>query len=374
MDNFENNTDNIEAKKVEETSVTKCPSCGGNMVFDPESGDLKCPYCSSKREIVSEQNNLIENDFELGLEDGENSWDEEKRVFKCQNCGAESVIDKDRTAEFCPFCGSSHIVNDEKEVGIKPALVLPFKITKDDALIKFKSWIKSRHFAPNELKKAHKLNKVVGTYIPYWTFDANTNSNYTVRIGTYYYVEESRWVEEDGKRKRVTQRVRKTRWRTEHGYFNHFYDDVLVNASENVASGLIDNIEPFDLNALLDYNANYLSGFLAEKYSISLKEGFEDAKIEINTRIRSSIRGQVFGDEVQIVSVQTDYKDITYKHILLPVWVSSFNYKNKVYRFLVNGQTGKVSGKAPVSAVKIIFLVLAIILVVTVIVLIVNHT
>ncbi|WP_461206185.1 TFIIB-type zinc ribbon-containing protein [Clostridium sp. DL1XJH146] len=372
MEDFENNVENTEAKKVEETTVTKCPACGSNMLFDPESGNLKCPYCSNKSEIVSEQNNLIENDFEAALENVDNSWGEEKRVFKCENCGAESVIDKDRTAEFCPFCGSSHIVNDDKEVGIKPALVLPFKITKDDALTKFKSWIKGRHFAPNELKKAHKLNKIVGTYIPYWTFDTNTNSNYTVRIGTYYYVEEARWVEEDGKRKRVTERVRKTRWRTEQGYYNHFYDDVLVNASKNVASGLIDSIEPFDLNGLLDYSPNYLSGFLAEKYSISLKDGFEDAKNEINTKIRNGIRGQVFGDEVQIVSVQTDYEDITYKHILLPVWVSSFNFKNKVYRFLVNGQTGKVKGKAPVSAVKVIFLVLTIIIVIAIIILLVG--
>ena len=227
--------------------------------------------------------------------------------------------------------------------------------------------MKKRYFAPSKLIQSYELKKLSGAYIPYWTFDSLTNSSYVVRIGTYYYVTVTRTVMEDGKPKQVTEQVRKIRWRTESGRYRKFFDDVLVKASRNVASGLITKIEPFRLDGLIDYKSAYLSGFLAEKYSIPLKEGWGDAKGIIDSRIESGIHGQVHGDVVQIASVSTDYKDITYKHILLPIWISSFQFNNKVYRFLVNGQTGKVSGKSPVSAVKVSILVAVILAVIAVI-------
>lgn len=352
---------------VEQTTVTKCPSCGGNAAFDPATGTLKCPFCGSERDIEKTHYNTTEHDFLQALEQENHSWDDEKRVFKCDSCGAETLLDKDKVADFCSFCGSSHIAISDHHAGIKPALVLPFQIPKEEAIDKFKVWIRKRYFAPNKLKKSYTLDKLSGAYIPYWTFDSQTMSNYVVKIGTYYYVMVTRTVMEDGKPKQVTEQVRKIRWRTENGRYSEFFDDVLVKASRNVASGLIDNIEPFRLNELVDYKTPYLSGFLAERYSIPLKEGWTDAKGMIDQGIRSGIHGQVHGDEVQIVSVSTDYSAITYKHILLPLWISSFSFNDKIYRFLVNGQTGKVSGKSPVSAVKVTFAVLVAIAIIGVI-------
>ncbi|HJF33716.1 MAG TPA: hypothetical protein K8V56_18275 [Sporosarcina psychrophila] len=361
------NEKHAEATKVEQTEVNKCSSCGGNTVFEPASGTLTCPFCGSEKDIEKSQKNAIEHDFLQALEKEDHSWDDEKRVFKCKNCGAETLLDKDKVADFCSFCGSSHIAITDHHAGIKPALVLPFQITKDEAIEKFKAWMKKRYFAPSKLIQSYKLDHLAGAYIPYWTFDSQTDSSYVVQIGTYYYVTETRTVIEDGKSRQVTEQVRKIRWHTEHGHYNKFFDDVLVKASRNVASGLIDKVEPFHLNGLVDYKMEYLSGFLAEKYSIPLKEGWNDAKAVIDNGITNGIHGQVYGDVVNIVSVSTDYDNITYKHILLPLWISSFQFNNKVYRFLVNGQTGKVSGKSPVSAVKIsllIGLVIAIIMVI----------
>ncbi|MFJ7933842.1 hypothetical protein [Sporosarcina sp. NPDC096371] len=356
-----------EEYTIEQTEMTKCPSCGGNAAFDPATGALKCPFCGSERAIEKTQHNTIEHDFLQALEQEDHSWDDEKRVFKCDSCGAETLLDKDKVADFCSFCGSSHIATSSHHAGIKPALVLPFQIPRDEAVDKFKLWIRKRYFAPSKLKKSYTLHTLSGAYIPYWTFDSQTNSAYVVNIGTYYYVTETRTVVEDGKPKQVTEQVRKIRWRTEHGHYRAFYDDVLVKASRNVASGLIDNIEPFQLNGLVDYKTEYLSGFLAEKYSIPLKEGWNDAKEIIDQRIASGIHGQVPGDVVNIVSVSTDYTAITYKHMLLPIWISSFAFNNKIYRFLVNGQTGKVSGKSPVSAVKVSFAVLAVLAIIGII-------
>ncbi len=356
-----------DSKTIEQTEVNQCTSCGGNTVYDPATKSLKCPFCGTEKEIEKTRNNTTELDYLQALKKEDRSWGDEKRVFSCENCGAETVLDKDKVADFCSFCGSSHIALSDQHAGIKPALVIPFQISKEEAVEKFKKWMKKRYFAPSKLTQTYELRNLSGAYIPYWTFDAETKSSYVVRIGTYYYVTVTRTVMEDGKPKQVTEQVRKIRWRTENGRYQDFFDDVLVKASRNVASGLINNIEPFQLNSLIDYKSAYLSGFLAERYSIPLKEGWDDARRIIDSRIESGIHGQVYGDVVEIVNVSTDYKDITYKHILLPIWISSFEFNNKVYRFLVNGQTGKVSGKSPISIVKVSILVVSILAVIAVV-------
>ena len=364
MTKLDNTEDFMDENKIEDTEVNQCSSCGGNTVYDPVSRGLKCPFCGSEVEIEATRENTTEHDYLGALDKADHSWSDEKRVFKCDNCGAETLLDKDKVADFCSFCGSSHIAVTENDAGIKPALVLPFHISKEEAVDKFKKWISKRHFAPSKLKNGYELQKISGAYIPYWTFDSDTKSAYIVKIGTYYYVTETRTVQRDGKTEVVTEQVRKIRWRTERGTYHKFYDDVLVKASKNVASGLIDKVEPFQLSGLLDYRTEYLSGFLAERYSIPLKEGWLAARDIIDSRIRNGILRKETGDEVRIVKVDTAYDGITFKHILLPLWISSFNFNNKVYRFLVNGQTGKVSGRAPISVWKVTFTVLLTILVV----------
>ena len=131
-----------EQIKVEKTDVNQCASCGGNAVFDPASGTLKCPFCGSQSEIEQSRKNTIENDFLQALEKEDNSWDDEKRAFSCGNCGAETLLDKDKVADFCSFCGSSHITKSDHHAGIKPALVVPFQITREEAVEKFKGWMK----------------------------------------------------------------------------------------------------------------------------------------------------------------------------------------------------------------------------------------
>ena len=168
-------------------------------------------------------------------------------------------------------------------------------------------WIRKRYFAPSKLKQSYKLDNLAGAYIPYWTFDSQTNSSYVVQIGTYYYVTETRTVIEDGKAETSDRTSKKNQMAYGNGRYSEFFDDVLVKASRNVASGLIDKIEPFHLNGLVDYKTQYLSGFLAERYSIPLKEGWNDAKGIIDQGITSGIHGQVHGDVVNIVSVSTDY-------------------------------------------------------------------
>lgn len=345
-------------KKIDSQNVDNypCPSCGANLVFDPEIQALKCPYCEASEKIVKEDTSIVEYDFITAEDSAPTNWGSAKQVVHCKNCGGEVVLDAVETANSCAFCGSSYIIKEEEAAGIAPESLVPFKISQKSALEGFTKWIKKRHFAPNALKTNYKCEKISGVYIPSWTYDSDTASYYTAETGHYYYVTEH--YTENGQQK--TRQVRKTRWSFASGSYSNYFDDVLVNASSQIDSSLMTRLEPFYLKELVHYDPRYLSGYMAERYSVGLKEGWSKAKSVIDSDIRSSIRSQIHADEIRNLRISTTYSSIKFKHILLPVWISAYTYKNKIYRYLVNGQTGEVQGHAPVSPFKIALLALAI--------------
>ena len=191
-------------------------------------------------------------------------------------------------------------------------------------------------------------------YLPYWTYDAQTTSNFTARAGYDRTVKDR-----DGNRKTVTD------WRHVSGIYQEFFDDVTVMASKRQADSGVRACEPFDFSKLVPYSPQVVAGFVAERYSIGLKEGWNSAQKTIQSRLSSSISSYVRrhwnADRSDSVRFSTLYSNITYKYLLVPTWISSFKYKDKVYQFAVNGQTAKVGGKAPVSAWRVILFILAII-------------
>lgn len=343
--------------KNEDTHLFPCSSCGGNMVFDPSSQLLKCPYCGSTMDI-QKRKDIKEYDILSAVHDANTDWGSEKRIIRCKSCGAQTVLDNNKTAEFCAFCGSSHIVRQEDSPGIVPESLIPFKISKETALGRFKMWIKKRYFAPGALKNEYKNQKLNGVYIPCWTYDANTYSTYTAEAGTYYYETETDWVEEDGHRKMVTRQVRKIMWRFVSGDYWANFNDVLINASKQVDDNLMRKLEPFHLDELLQYKPEFLSGFLAERYSVSLGDGWIKASEIMDREIRRGIHNKIAADEVRNLCISTSHHDVKFKNILLPLWISAYTYKDRIYRYMVNGQTGEVQGNAPISALKVCFAVL----------------
>ncbi len=350
--------------KREASDKFPCPSCGGTMEFDVKNQKLTCPYCSYKVEIEDKDFKVMEHDLESAEESMPKDWGEEKRVIHCESCGAETVLGQNNTAQFCAFCGSSHIVKDDKNAGIVPETLVPFKIAKKNAEENFVQWIKGRFFAPNALKKSYVNQRLSGVYIPFWTYDTNTYSTYIGEGGTYYYETELQWVEEDGERKQVEKQVRKVDWWSTSGIYGKFFDDVLVNASKQVDEGIIKGLEPFNLNELVKYKPEFLSGFLAERYSIAVKDAWNSAKVIIDKNINSGVIEKINADEVRGLNINTMYNDIKFKHILLPVWISAYSYKGKIYKYMINGQTGKVDGEAPISPWKVTAAIIAFIIVV----------
>jgi Zn finger protein HypA/HybF involved in hydrogenase expression len=339
-----------------QTKVNMCPSCGGKMGYDPELGQLKCAYCGTTQAVEKEQVEIVENSFEAALSEGARSWsDDDIKSVVCKNCGAELIFEAHTSARFCNYCGSSHVSEHETEKTIPPGYLIPFEITEKSAGQRFKVWIGKRWFAPNKLKSSYKNDRILGTYVPYWTFDTQTFNRYTAERGDYYYVTKTRTV--NGKTE--TYQERHTRWTSVSGNYERFFDDVLVGASSKVDQSVLNKVDDFHLDALVSYKPDFLSGFFAERYSIPLEEGWTEGKSIIDRILESEITSEVGGDTIRMLDVQSHYDDLNFKHVLLPLWISSYVYNGKTYNFMINGQTGTVQGAYPKSPIKIALAILA---------------
>jgi hypothetical protein len=349
---------NKDSKVTQKSSVFTCSSCGGSTVFDPESQSLKCEYCDSLTKINS-QDGFVATELELLAVDEQevnNDWGTQAHVFVCKNCGGETVLEGGNISTRCVFCSSPQVVLSDELPGLKPGSVLPFKVTPKTAKKLFATWVSKRFWAPNSLKKKHKMDdKIDGVYVPYWTYDADTYSTFSGTAGNYYYVPQTYSVVVNGRNEMRTRQVQKVRWFPVSGENSEFFDDILINDGANMNDSTMKAIEPFDLTMLEAYNPQFLAGFATEKYTQGVVRLWTSVKAGIEKNIRNSVNSQILtrADVVGSINIDSDFKRVTYKHTLLPVWLSSYKFGKKVYQFCINGQTGEVQGRAPVSPFKV---------------------
>jgi len=349
----------MENNIIKDSDKFPCPACGGNMHFDPASGMLKCEYCDSSINFERLDDEIKEYDFRLVDEQevNVNEWSGETSNIKCESCGAQTVITDETISHECAFCGSSHVVKQEEMIGISPESVIPFSITRKQAEKVLAKWLGKRWMAPRKLKTENVKEKFKGMYIPYWTYDSDTFYTYTAQAGDYYYVTET---SRDANGKMVTKQVRKIRWRMVRGSSARYFDDIQIYATTKVDRKLLKKTEPYGLGKLLPFQPQFLSGFLAERYSIDVKDGWKQAEQYIVDSLRNDVRNMVQADEVRNIVLNINHNQIKYKHILVPLWLAGYTFRNKKYQVLVNGENGKIAGKAPISAWKIILLILGI--------------
>jgi len=345
-----------ELANSKQSNTFGCINCGADLKFSPGTTSLSCEYCGAANEIPVIEEEIEELDFEAHLANASDQEDQlTVNLVKCQVCAAESTLEPHITAASCPYCDTPLIVADAHEENIlKPKSLLPFKIKKKEAIANFKIWIKKLWFAPNALKKAVlSFDHFKGVYLPFWTYDSKTSTSYTGQRGRHYYVSQSYTTTENGKTVTKTRQVRKTSWTFVTGRVNHDFDDVLVPASNSLPHKQLAALEPWDLENLVPFTPEYLSGFTTEKYQVNLKLGFDKACDIMNGTIATLIRQDIGGDDQRILTRNTQHKNITFKHLLLPAYVSAYNFKGKLYRFMVNARTGEVQGERPYSWIKI---------------------
>ena len=343
--------ENQTVASTQKETDRKCPACGGTMDYDPVSKKLKCPYCDYEEEIQVEEENFVakEIDFSQAEDEALSNWGTQTKIVICKNCGAETVYDAHETAGECPYCGSNQVMEQTDENTMAPSGVIPFQMDAKKASDLFRSWIKGKFFCPKKAKESAKADSFKGIYIPFWTFDADTDSSYHGEYG------KDRQVQKDGKK------VTETDWYSTSGYYEESFDDVLVCGSSNQNEGAMRALEPYDTTKAVAYKPEYLAGFMAERYSIKVKSAWETAKERIRSMIRSNVESKIRrehnADHTRNVTVNPNYRNITFKYLLLPVWISSYTYQGKVYQFRINGQTGRVSGSTPISWIKVALVV-----------------
>ncbi|MEM9142356.1 MAG: DNA helicase PriA [Bacteroidota bacterium] len=354
----------VETQKSERKKA--CANCGAELKFKPGSHQLKCEYCGYEEFIEQTKSSFEELELQHYLKAvGENAYTDTLELLHCKNCGANQHVEENYKSLDCVYCGEPLIREDaEPESWIRPGAVLPFKINAAQARQIFRGWVKGLWFAPNKLKRAAlDPQGLHGLYVPYWTFDAQLHASYQGRRGIHYY-ENRRVRTKNGVR---NQRVRKTRWSFASGQVEGFVDDILVNASQRTQSAIPPKIAFWNLKELVSFNSKYLSGFVTEKYTVSLKQGHHQSFQEAKNIAYNWIRRDIGGDAQRIHQADIKLSRETFKHILLPIYISSYRYQGKEYRFCINGQTGAVSGTRPYSFWKIFLLVLFILVVIALI-------
>ena len=338
-----------------------CNHCGANLVFNPGQSALTCPYCGAVNQIQAPTDTVEELDYQQQL--AQLTTDEgtvETLAVHCTTCGASSTLPPNVSASRCPFCGGAIVAEAATRRVIKPRSLLPFHVQRKHAESQFRNWIASLWFAPSGLAAAAEAGSLNGAYLPFWTYDAFTRSPYTGQRGEDYWETETYTEIVDGKPQTRTRQVQRTRWWPVSGQVEVPFDDLLIPATRSLPQKLLANLEPWDLQDLTPYKDEYLAGFVAQIYDVKLEEGFDAARSIMATAIEQAIRQDIGGDHQRITSVHTQYFNVTFKHLLLPVWLSAYRYQDKTYRFLINARTGEVQGERPWSWLKITLLVLLI--------------
>ncbi|THV30098.1 hypothetical protein [Glycomyces paridis] len=323
-----------------------CGDCGAQLQFAPGTTDLACPYCGARQRIAPQQRQVVEHDYNaLGAKPRRNPEQVPPNLFVCTGCKAHT--ESDAWSDVCQFCGAPVVADRFDPNLVAPEGVVPFQLDKGRAREALKSWVSSRWFAPNAFKKVDEAESLKSTYLPHWTWDAQTTTDYRGERGEHYYVEV------DGKSER------RTRWHRAHGTVQRAFDDVVVPATAHVSGDYLDDLSPdWDTKKAVAFQPQYLSGHFTQRYEVGPDQGLEAAKRKMAPIIRKDVERHIGGDEQRVHHMDTRYANLTFKLLLLPVWLLAYLFNGRTWQVLVSGQTGKVEGERPWSAWKITFAIL----------------
>ena len=326
------------------------------MTWDPAAGAQRCRNCGATVAPPKAGPPIRELDYAEWARGAVSETDlAEQLVVHCARCGAETTLGPNVTAGHCAFCGAAISAEGESKKLIKPQALLPFRVPRARSLELFTQWIGKLWFAPNALKRMARADaqRLRGVYLPFWTYDADTTTDYTGERGDDYTTTETYTAQENGRSVTRTRTVTHTRWRPAAGRVSDHFDDLLIPAGGAMPRRIVDRLQPWDLNDLVPFADAYLAGFESESYRVDLVAGFGIAQQEMQPTIDATIRGDIGGDHQRIGGKDTTYANVTFKHLLLPLWVCSYRFRDKVYRFVVNARTGEVQGERPWSWIKI---------------------
>lgn len=336
--------------------IRTCPNCGGVMVYDPQNGTLACPSCQS---TLEPENLTDERVKELPLDQWLEEHPEANEATetlggKCVGCGAEFQLPENVVAGLCPYCRTPVNFTPMSQRSLRPQCILPFNISREQAEIGFKEWLKNRWFLPKAAKNAQLKTAMTGVYRPLWTFDFKTSCYYTGERGDERTRTRTRTV--NGKSETYTETY--TVWTDVSGHVYNVFDDLVVNGTTNDTHSLQNEINSWEITSAVDYNPQIIQGFQEENYDLPLEVAFEAAQDKAKSEIEDTVKRDIGGDSQRVSTMDISYSDKEFRLMLAPFWQSEYRYKNKDYHYIVNGQNGSSHGERPWDGWKIFFVVL----------------
>jgi len=346
---------------TEQTRTYPCSQCGDNLVFDIAKQQLACPSCGfttpidltglaapQERDLRSTMNHL-----HALVGSGAPPQTVGEKEIVCQNCGGHTTFTGTLTALRCPYCATPIQRDDVHDAPLRLAVdgVLPFQVDEKKARADLEAWINGRWFAPTEFKKYKQTGSFTSVYVAYFTYDAQTATRYTGQRGDHYTVTVG-----SGDNRHTETR---TRWSSASGSVRNEFDDVIVLANEGFDAGRVKKLEPWPTQQAAPFSPQFVAGHLCRTYDHDAEECFPQARNEMESTIDATIRADIGGDEQRIDQRHTTWNTLTFKHLLLPIWLLTVIYEGKPFQVFINGVTGEVQGQRPWSKVKIALAVIA---------------
>ena len=334
----------------------KCPSCGAGLTYSAESRDFHCIYCGSHFSADMLDAPLHEDsqpaygsqtDNDPAIEEKRRKFGDESRLYICPSCGASIFTDSEvaATAE-CYYCHSPAVLSGRLSGEFRPDLIIPFKRSRGEAIMKFNEWIKpKKFFLAKGFGSSESLNKIQGIYIPFWLTDCCVEGKMTAdcyktvgtaRKGDYIVVtEDHSFAVRDG---------------------SVIYRQVPADASSRADDALMDSIEPFDYKELTEFDMSYLSGHSAQRYDMEKYTIIPRITNRVTEATEEVFKSSIIGyNRINVTSKEFRITNINFKQAMMPMWFLTYFYKDKLYYFAMNGQTGKFGGRLPLNKPKLIF-------------------
>ncbi len=333
----------------------KCPKCSASLTFDIEKQNWYCDYCKS--EFTKDELNEFEAEKSHKVLDEEinpdNRYEEEAMAYMCPSCGAKIVTDKNTAATFCVYCHNATIIASRLEDEHKPSFIIPFKLKKEKALDAIKRLCRNRPFLPRDFNDYAKRGEISGLYVPFWLFSIDVDANLMAKADRI-----TTWSDSSYRYTKIdTYNVERA------GSIS--FDNVPADGSSKMDDRLMESLEPFDYNSLVNFSMEYLSGHFAESYDVDAQKAYSNVSGRINKAADSMIKSTVNGySSMRVLDENIRTKKLINKNVMLPVWTLMAKYKGKNYIFAMNGQTGKITGRLPISIPRIIIWFLSIFLIV----------
>ncbi len=327
-----------------------CPQCDGVSAYSADNGGLTCTFCGyyepSQQEVVGKQAEAFEFTVET-MDRVAHGWGAERKELACNRCAAHTTFSTDMLTHTCPFCGSNQVVQVKAPQDVlRPRFLIPFTVTAEECREKTAVWLQDSWMLPAKLNQlAHKA-EFTPIYIPYWTFDATTQAKWRAEVAhqtTERVYRNGRW-----------ETRTKTEWRWESGKASVEFDDLLVNGSQHLSQHLLQQVQNYDVEALVPYEASFLAGIQAQAYDVDLDAAWDIGRHTMRAKTKETCKAQASSRRMRNFSMDLAFKDENWRYILMPLYLATYPYGAETYQVLINGQTGIIAGSRPADWKKVL--------------------